>query len=337
MRRARILLSLIVSLGLDAWAVIGLSQGGDPVRALGVHGLACGFTALGFVPWFPESYRRSRWLMTGLVLGFSLPAPMLGTLFLVGFRLLFRLEVKVSGERNYVFGERQVLTEIRVREPGSEPMRSVLDVLSGRDDQLRRRAILSLRSVDPKRALPVLQKAIQDGDDQVRLLAQTQFNRILAGLETTAKMLEADLVQDPARPLFRMVQLAEQYHELVYLGLASEETQPIYLGRAVELLREVESRAPTDLAPRVLLLKVLVRLGRTNDARLLLEILRKEGVAEETLSSWDAELSFQERDWGRLAGVVASMRLSPHTDRRLRSQMDFWLGYPAAVSGGGDR
>ena len=53
--------------------------------------------------------------------------------------------------------------------------------------------------VEPKKALPLLQKAIQDSDEQVRLLAQTLFNQIIAGLKTEVGFREAAATENIAK------------------------------------------------------------------------------------------------------------------------------------------
>lgn len=202
---------------------------------------------------------------------------------------------------------------------------SVLEVLNGRDNQVRRKAILALRSVDPRRAIPVLQKAIQDGDDQVRLLAQTQYNRILASIEVTVKTLEAE-VQSGRAPLGHWIQLAEQYHELVFLGLSGDEAKFVYLGRAIELLEHVLRTEERHPQARLLLLKCLVRSGRLDEAARALEGLRRMGMRAEILLPWESDIYFQRRNWREFRRCLVAIRDLDGHDSRLRGPVDFWLG-----------
>lgn len=294
------------------WTFVGLHAGGVLLATAAL-------TAT-----YPETYRHTPWTFRALVFGFCGPLPVLGLLFLAGFRELFKSPAKEDPAKNYYFGERQVLTIDRFEESGRNAHRSFFEILSGRDNVLRRKAILALRSVDVKKALPVLQKAIQDGDEQVRLLAQTQFNKIIANLELTIKKMEASLAQSTREP-GRLVQLAEQYHELVFLGLSSEETQKIYLDRATELLREALKINPELNPARVLLLKCLVKNGARGDARACLDRLRAHGHDDRFLGPWEAELLFEERNWPALRGLLLRLQAGRSPDPRLQRQLEFWL------------
>jgi tetratricopeptide (TPR) repeat protein len=291
---------------------------------LGLHFLAllAAVPALRLV--FPDEYRRLRWTFAALVVGFALPLPVVGPLFLLGYRLLLTMEPARNVESKYVLGTTQYLT-LPTHEPleHAEP-RSVAEILNGKDDVARRAAILALRVVEPKKALPLLQKAIQDSDEQVRLLAQTQFNQIIAGLESRVKTLEADLATPP-RHLNKLLLLAEQYHELVYLGLATDETQTIYLGRAIELLEEAGKQAPDNTAVRFLLVKCALKSGRLDQARAGIQFLRKKGWQPEVLGPWEAEIAFLERDWELLATTLRKLETEGATPGALRGPAEFWL------------
>ncbi len=291
---------------------------------LGFHfvALLCAVPALRRL--FPEEYRRLKWTFAALVVGFALPLPVAGPLFLVGYRLLLAMEPARNVESKYVLGTTQYLTLPRHEMDEHEEPRSVAEILNGKDSVARRSAILALRVVEPRKALPLLQKAIQDSDEQVRLLAQTQFNQIIAGLEGRVKTLEADLVTPP-RHLNKLLLLAEQYHELVYLGLATDETQTIYLGRAIEVLEEAARLAPDHAAARFLLVKCALKCGQLDKVREGIKFLRTKGWQPEVLGPWEAEVAFLERDWELLARTLQRLEAEGATPGALRGPAEFWL------------
>lgn len=298
-------------------------------EVLGWHLIGLVFALPALRALFPAEYRHLRWTFSALVLGFALPLPVFGPLFLLGYRLLLTIEPARNVESKYVLGTTQYLTL-----PAHEPLehqepRSVAEILNGKDDVARRAAILALRVVEPKKALPLLQKAIQDSDEQVRLLAQTQFNQIIAGLEGRVKTLEADLAKPP-RHLNKLLLLAEQYHELVYLGLATDETQTIYLGRAMELLEAAAQQSPENAAVRFLMVKCSLKSGRLDQARAGLQFLRKKGWQAEVLGPWEAEIAFLERDWRSLAEMLHQLDQAGNAPGVLRGSLDFWLRPGAA-------
>jgi tetratricopeptide (TPR) repeat protein len=296
----------------------------NALAVLGWHFLALLAAVPALRPVFPEEYQRSGWTFAALVIGFALPLPVLGPLFLLGYRLLLLLKPARNVESKYVLGTTQYLTLPAYEQEVHEAPRSVAEILNGKDNVVRRTAILALRVVEPKKALPLLQKAIQDSDEQVRLLAQTQFNQIIARLEGRVKTLEAELATPP-RHLNKLLLLAEQYHEMVYLGLATDETQTIYLNRAVELLTEAGKLAPDNTAVRFLLVKCALKSGHLDQARDGILFLRRKGWQAEVLVPWEAEIAYLERDWLRLAATLQAIEGSGATPGILRGPMEFWL------------
>lgn len=301
-----------------------LSGEASAFTVLGLHFIALLLAVPALRLIFPEEYRRLKWTFAALVVGFALPLPVIGPLFLLGYRLLLTMEPARNVESKYVLGTTQYLTLPRHEPAEHEEPRSVAEILNGKDDVARRAAILALRVVEPKKSLPLLQKAIQDSDEQVRLLAQTQFNQIIAGLEGRVKTLEADLAKPP-RHLNKLLLLAEQYHELVYLGLATDETQTIYLGRAIELLEEAGQQAPDSTAVRFLLVKCALKSGRLDQARAGIQFLRKKGWQPEVLGPWEAEIAFLERDWELLAATLRKLDASGDAPGVLKGPLEFWL------------
>lgn len=284
-------------------------------------GLLLGWPA--FWRLFPADYRQHPVTLTALIYGFSLPLPVVGPLLLVGFRVIIRREDADYTEASFVVGTTQFLTLPRDEEFESESPRSVAQILNGNDQTARRAAILALRVVEPKKALPLLQKAIQDSDEQVRLLAQTLFGQIIANLEGEVKNLEAELKKNPHWS--KQLLLAEQYHELVYLGLASDETEVIYLDRAIELLEAAQKFAPENTSIRFLLLKCLLRNGRHDEAEQRLRRLESLGWRSEITLPWTAEIQFLKRDWKSLRETLRRLEQSEATAPVMRGPIDFWL------------
>jgi tetratricopeptide (TPR) repeat protein len=298
---------------------------GQPVETAKVFqyhllGLLLGWPA--FWKLFPADYRQHVITLTALIYGFSLPLPVIGPLLLVGFRIIIRREEADYAEASFVVGTTQFLTLPKDEEFEHESPRSVAQILNGNDQQARRAAILALRVVEPKKALPLLQRAIQDSDEQVRLLAQTLFSQIIANLEGEVKNLEAELSKNPHWS--RQLLLAEQYHELVYLGLASNETEIIYLNRAIELLEAAQKIAPENTSIRFLLLKCLLRNGRHDEAEQRLRRLEALGWRSEITQPWSAEIQYLKRDWKNLRETLQRMRKSESTAPIMRGSIDFW-------------
>lgn len=318
----------LLGLLLEAWSVKTFVGGGllpDTLgRGMGLHALAMLASVPAFRALFPADYRAHPWTLAALLLGFGLPMPVIGPAFLAGFRLIVCRQPASFVEAHYVLGTRQYLTLPRHEQLTMESPKSIAEILNGRNHEARRAAILALRVVEAKKALPLLQKAIQDSDEQVRLLAQTLYNQIIARLEAHVKKLEADIRAAPPH-WSKLLLLAEQYHELVYLGLATDETETIYLRRAVELLEQTLAQAADNTSALFLLLKCVLRLEDVERARKYVRQLESRGWRSEIISPWSAEIYFLERDWTALGKLLAQMESNETTAPILRGPIEFWL------------
>ncbi len=237
---------------------------------------------------------------------------------------MLEFEPRPQGRDKLHLGTREFLTEPETEELAPAAPQSILQILQGASPQARRDAILALRDVEPRKSLPLLQKAIQDSDEQVRLMAQTQFNRILASVEGTIKSLEGAIVEGP-RPIAQLVELAEQYHELVYLGLSTDETQRLHLQRAIELLNEAAPKAPNHSPILFLLLRCYLRLEDAPRSRAVLKAIKARGWGGAFTRGWEAEICFLERDWVGLAVALRELESGGDTPGALRETVEFWL------------
>ncbi len=322
-----------MSLILDAFALqellgtgFGLVRAGATAAIL--HALALAAAFLAFWEWLPQSYGKSRATFIALLTGFCIPLPLVGQVAITIFRRVLDQKVKQDPERHFIIGNRDTVTRHESFEELVNNTKSVIDILHGHDPKTRRNAVLVLRNLDVRRAIPVLQKATQDSDEQVRLLAQTQFNKIMTGLELDIKTIEAELQSGPCTST-RLIRLAELYHELVYLGLSSEESMRLYLERSVEFLDKALKLTPEDLNISVSLLRCHVKLGNIAPARERLAFLRLRNYRRELLSPWESDLFYQEHDWSALVESLGALR--PRSGRTLifDAQIKFWMGDPS--------
>lgn len=315
------LVSFLIAMALDAFGIWRCLKD-DPTNFLLLHAIGVLFAVVGYVFSVPAEHRKQRATAISTALGFSV-APLLGALALFAFARILNRQPAEDPAAKYVFGDTQALTEIPFEPQGAGRSLSVLQILSGGGGVTRRNAILSLRSVEPRRAIPVLRKAIQDSDEQVRLLAQTQFNRIVGSLELAIKKMEAELARGPrSAPL--VLRLAEQYHELVHLGISSSETESIYLERASELLAELLATRPTQVDARFLLLKCQVKRQLSDEAANTIAALLSQNFPEHLIGPWQAEVHFQRKDWPAVASAIETMRARSETDPRLKGIIELW-------------
>ena len=303
---------LIFGLGLDFQALSTLVYAellGNGIRSFVFwHGAAVCCGTLGLFGIASDSYRKNR--ITTLLL----------------FMLSFPKEE--IDEKKYRIGTGW-FTETQVQFVKNRPLvhdYSILEILGGMDSVARRNAILALRNLDPRKSIPVLEKAVQDSDEQVRILAQTQFNRISGMLEKRIKQLEAILESGTARTDI-LVQLAEQYHELVYLGLSKQETVGIHLNRALNLLEKAHQKDQDDISVQLLQMRCQLRLKNLSDVENTLKNLKIHHSEPEITLPWEAELYFLQRRWSELTGLLKLLQNSHTVSPLVHNLADFWLNH----------
>lgn len=322
------LFSLAFSIALDALAILafagkGLTSLPPWEEVLIFHSAAVAAACIALWLWAIAARIGSAWILPALTASLCAPAPVAGQIVSLALGSIILAKKVTRIEHTYVLGESEALTET-VPDLSPYSQVSVLAILRGRDVSLRRRAVLALRAVDPRRSVPVLQKAIQDSDEQVRLMAQTLLNRIVSGLETRLKAREAALTSSGNSPR-RRLELAELYHEMMFLGLASEETETIYLARAIELLESALRDDASLTSAHRLLLRCHLRSRALTAAQASLEALRTAGEPPQALAPWEAEWLFLKRDWPRLRELLRTIQRQPPNDTRFRRVIDFCL------------
>jgi hypothetical protein len=317
------------AVGLFALGLLLRGAEGHWQMAVSLHGLSVVIACL--AARFLHGSRQAWVADLPLLIGLVAAIPGLGILLWGFLALQFRNIRPPAVAVDLVVGSGPELTRRHAPVPAPGTRQSVLTTLRAKDAPERRGSILALRSVPPRSAIPVLQRAIQDSDEQVRLMAQTHLQQILAGLETNIKKMEAVHSSGGGTTAEALLQLAEHYHELVFLGLGSEESKSIYLGRAIELLEQALATKPNEAAS-FLLYKCLLKLGRLDEAEQRLNLLRRGGMSQEMLLPWEAELHYERRDWTNLLRVVHELK-GQSLPVRLRDVVEFWTSNRRAEAG----
>ena len=203
----------------------------------------------------------------------------------------------------------------------------LLDLLRVLDVERRRRAVLSLSDLDPRRSIPILREALRDPDEEVRLFAygilsahEDHLNRqilaLLASISGPQGAGEASAAVE--------ARLGDLYHEFGYLGLAGSQIQRFYLGRAVECYERSLMQEPEQ--PRVLLklARVFVRLRLPDRAEEALVAAILGGLPVVETMPWQAEVYFLRGEQLLMQGLLQVMRREPAVPERMRRPIAFW-------------
>lgn len=253
----------------------------------------------------------------------SLSAPVIGPVLALSSFLIIRFIPRIPPPppERYVYGDEISFRYFDDKSP--EPVKnSVLDLLSSNNPQMRRQAVLSARRLSPRSVTSVMQKAMTDSDEQVRLFAVGHWQRMIGEFQKQIEDYRAEIERKPDRTAYR-VALAELFHEQVFIGIASREYQNDYIETAINLLRGCLQDEPDNQNIQYLLQKFLMKAGRLEDARDLQLKLRAAGYPPELLDPWLIEISFRRKDWLEFNFLVNEMH--EHAQPPLLAQvLNFW-------------
>lgn len=219
------------------------------------------------------------------------------------------------------------------------PIREVLEGESSAAERIQ--AVMALRRMPARDALPLLRIALGDASEDVRLLAYAILERREKGLRASIeRKLEAlDAHEDGSSSrLAALRELAHDHWELVHGGFVEGELAQRTLQLAAEHAHAALEHIRRDNgAPEgslsVLLARVELRRGETISAARALQLAARVGVAESTLAPLHAELAFIERRFERIPRLLA-LASGAQLDRpRLHAVIEHWRGPGDAIHG----
>ena len=322
---------------LDATAAWLLASGGDLHLLLFwlLHGLASG--AAGFLVWtlLPRDLRTPRRLSLTLLVLIALFFPLVGVFgLLLAARLAQWLPLRRQdtdllrqAPQLQVFPVSHIDDALRRALPAGQTARIARD--QSQPPQQRIRAVLALREMTPRMALPVLRQLLSDPDEEIRLLAygisNTWEQRLTDALQAATRELEqARQAGIGGAPLARAAQrVAELQMEFIYQGLAQGDLRDFALEQALHYCAVARDALPRDAGLQMMFLRLSLAAGRTEDARAVLRELTAEGASPTLWRPYAAELEWVDRQYARIHAVLqplGSRQVAP----RLRPVVRVW-------------
>ncbi len=197
-------------------------------------------------------------------------------------------------------------------------------ILRYADRPLKRlKAVMATRFMQVRDAVPVLQVALKDRVDDVRLLAYAMLDGKEKQLAERIQQLQDDLEEaPPARAAAIHRVMAALCWELVYGQLVHGAVRLHWLARA-RGHAEAALSTRADGALWVLYARIALEQNDLARAGVALRRASESGVTDRALASWCAELAFRER---RYEDVARWMRMAPQGERgrRLARIRDYW-------------
>ncbi len=356
MTTSKVLPALLpLPLALDAWALWILFHGriAQPLLVFwALHGVAAGLTAVTLLPWLPASSREPRGLALGLL---GLPALFMPVVGAPGLLLAMRVaharplreaqpEVLRSAPRLDVFSIAQPDEAMRQEMPAGQMASIARD--QSQPAQRRIRAVLALREMPPRLALPVMRHLLSDPNEEIRLLAygigSEWEHRLTDALQSaTRELRQAQAAGAPPDQLGRTARrVAEMHMEFIYQGLAQGDLRVFALEQALEHCELALRAMPRDTGLRLMVLRLSLATQRLDAARAALEELAAQGAAPTLWRPYAAEIEWMARRYDQVANSLRPLDVS-QVAPRLRPVVRLWKGraggVPAPTVPAGDR
>jgi polysaccharide biosynthesis protein PelE len=191
---------------------------------------------------------------------------------------------------------------------------------------LRVRAVMATRKMNDQYAIPILQVALRDSADDVRLLAYAFLDRKERTLYARTKEGTAKLATVPADqqgPIHRGI--AQSYWELARLGLAQGQVLQHVLDTAVMHIRSALSLGgEADAELWYLLGRVNLRKGNFQEATNAFNRCRPLGMRHSTIVPFQAEIAFRTRSFHEVKWILEQLDPIERERRPLNVVFNYW-------------
>lgn len=311
------LLSFYVLLGADFSA---LNWG----YYIAIHLSACVFFTWRAWLLLPNGYKFPVWRSYGFLFSFSFCIPLLG-MFGGGALLAAFYRPKINIPVTWEVCERASLSYLstqlevnRTQHYSAGALREIL--MHCFDPSLRLQAINFACHLSPQQAIPILQLALKDLSDDVRLFSYASLEEMEVKINASIIQLKSQLVsQKKADVAFN---IAEQYWELCYLGLAESVLYSHYLDQASLYL--IRANQITESATSNLLLgRIMLAQEKPEQALGHLTRAFDGGLLTQQVLPYLAEASFALGNYELTKYYIAQLQTSEHNPlQRLR---ECWL------------
>lgn len=285
------------------------------------HAIACAsFAALCWL-FLPMRYKFPIWKSTFFLFMFNFCIPYIG---LVGSALGLVLALNLPKPQRTVtwkaVGKMDLPMnpgEIHQAQLGTGSLRNIL--LNSLDVERRLMAIKAIRTLPQATSVSFLKLALRDLSDDVRLLAYASLEAIEAEINESISVLQKSYKKHSYHD--KADQIAQQYWELCYLGIAEGILKEHYLQQAEYYVRESLNLKKTASA-HLLLGRVLLSLGRNSEAEVELKKAQQGGLLDNQVIPYLAEAVFFDRDYSAVKNYV--QYFPEHQGSKLSQIKEYW-------------
>ncbi|MGR5128651.1 hypothetical protein ACPV4R_13380 [Photobacterium swingsii] len=175
---------------------------------------------------------------------------------------------------------------------GAGALREIL--LHNDDPERRLLAVSAIRHLPKPQAVPLLQLALKDLSDDVRLLAYASLETIESQINEAISLFKGQFqYREQASKAY---EIAQQYWELCYLGIAEGALRKHYLDQAEHYLTLANNISP-NASSYLLLGRVMLEQQRPKDALQCLTQAMDGGLRVKQVAPYLAEAAYEAGDY----------------------------------------
>ena len=184
-------------------------------------------------------------------------------------------------------------------------------IQSARDIQRRVNAVIAARQINDKMAIPLLQEALKDPEDDVRLFAYAILDAKTTSITDciTSLLAEAEAVEGHAKARICYA-LAQNYWELSFLGLATGNTLNFVLSEAEKFANKAANLGWAGSDIDFLIGRICLYQKKYLKAKEYFNLSLEHGALESAILPFLAEISYEMNELGEVRMILNRLNKS---------------------------
>ncbi len=273
-----------------------------------MHIVAAALAAWGWQSMRADPFAGDEWRLAALAIAALGPLGVVGTALFAGLRRAFERNgasnhpswlsvVSAAGDDSPVIERAEVGVEATLaRQATVVPF---VDVLASGSIEQKQDMISVIANNYRPTFSRTLRAAMNDAEPTVRVMAAAATSRIENEFLDSSMSLENDWANEPQETQ-RSLDLARHYDAFANTGLLDESRANEARSRALEMYQLVAREHPRDDTIAQAIIRLLLKLGREEEAIGLYRKAMEEGSASTTLASWYLECLFRRKRFAEL-------------------------------------
>ena len=190
----------------------------------------------------------------------------------------------------------------------------------------RLNAVMATQQMPLRKAVPILRVALKDPEDDVRLLAYSMLDSKENTINENIKKLQDSLAElDPESDQYAKIHqlIAQEYWELIYLGLAQGDVREHMLNSASQHLKTAMENTKTA-SGHFLAGRIALERGDADTA--IQELLASQilGLDQTEISPYLAECMYKKRELAKLKALAIQIKKQNIEVGMLSRAINFW-------------